>query len=115
MERESVQTTYTENDRSMLRYLYDCVFFVARKLQDTYCDDQEDQPAAKSQRLQSTDGLTWQELPDHKRLRHLIWQRSKAKTSMEISFYQLFVVHVFAATHQEIYFPNNVAPIKEHG
>uniref|UniRef100_H3CG24 Carnosine N-methyltransferase n=1 Tax=Tetraodon nigroviridis TaxID=99883 RepID=H3CG24_TETNG len=31
VERESVQTTYTENQRSMLRYLYDCVFFVARK------------------------------------------------------------------------------------
>uniref|UniRef100_A0A3Q3X4X8 Carnosine N-methyltransferase n=1 Tax=Mola mola TaxID=94237 RepID=A0A3Q3X4X8_MOLML len=30
-EKESVQTTYTENDRSMLRYVYDCVFFVARK------------------------------------------------------------------------------------
>lgn len=58
VEKESVQTTYTENDRSMLRYLYDCVFFVARKLKDTYCDDQDDQPAAKSQRLQSTDSLT---------------------------------------------------------
>lgn len=31
MERESVITTYTENERSMLRYLYDCVFFVVRK------------------------------------------------------------------------------------
>ncbi|XP_066510369.1 carnosine N-methyltransferase-like isoform X2 [Hoplias malabaricus] len=31
VERESVLTTYTENDRSMLRYLYDCVFFVVRK------------------------------------------------------------------------------------
>ncbi|XP_042564144.1 carnosine N-methyltransferase isoform X2 [Clupea harengus] len=31
MERESVPTTYTENDRSMLKYLYDCVFFVMRK------------------------------------------------------------------------------------
>lgn len=58
MEKESVQTTYTENDRSMLRYLYDCVFFVARKLKDTYCDDQDDPPAAKSQRLQSTGSLT---------------------------------------------------------
>lgn len=58
MEKESVHTTYTENDRSMLRFLYDCVFFVARKLKDTYCDDEEDQPAAKSQRLQSADSLT---------------------------------------------------------
>ncbi|KAF5890125.1 carnosine N-methyltransferase-like [Clarias magur] len=31
MERESVLTTYTENERSMLKYLYDCVFFVVRK------------------------------------------------------------------------------------
>ncbi|XP_034025688.1 carnosine N-methyltransferase [Thalassophryne amazonica] len=30
-EEESVQTTYTENDRSMLKYVYDCIFFVARK------------------------------------------------------------------------------------
>uniref|UniRef100_A0A8C6UXE8 Carnosine N-methyltransferase n=1 Tax=Neogobius melanostomus TaxID=47308 RepID=A0A8C6UXE8_9GOBI len=29
VEKESVQTTYTENERSMLRYVYDCVFFVA--------------------------------------------------------------------------------------
>ncbi|XP_033869820.1 carnosine N-methyltransferase isoform X1 [Acipenser ruthenus] len=31
VERDSVQTTYTENDHSMLKYLYDCVFFVVRK------------------------------------------------------------------------------------
>ncbi|TRY81920.1 hypothetical protein DNTS_013384 [Danionella cerebrum] len=31
MERESVPSTYTENDRSMLKYLYDSVFFTARK------------------------------------------------------------------------------------
>ncbi|KAK3514496.1 hypothetical protein QTP70_018666 [Hemibagrus guttatus] len=31
VEKESVLTTYTENERSMLKYLYDCVFFVARK------------------------------------------------------------------------------------
>ncbi|KAI5625269.1 carnosine N-methyltransferase isoform X1 [Silurus asotus] len=30
-ERESVLSTYTENERSMLKYLYDCVFFVVRK------------------------------------------------------------------------------------
>ncbi|XP_072521222.1 carnosine N-methyltransferase [Salminus brasiliensis] len=34
VERESVLTTYTENDRSMLKYLYDCVFFVVRKPMD---------------------------------------------------------------------------------
>ncbi|KAI4877090.1 hypothetical protein NFI96_031417 [Prochilodus magdalenae] len=34
VERDSVLTTYTENDRSMLRYLYDCVFFVVRKPAD---------------------------------------------------------------------------------
>ncbi|XP_038855261.1 carnosine N-methyltransferase-like [Salvelinus namaycush] len=31
VERESVPTTYTKNYQSMLKYLYDCVFFVARK------------------------------------------------------------------------------------
>ncbi|XP_062873897.1 carnosine N-methyltransferase isoform X2 [Trichomycterus rosablanca] len=31
VERESTLSTYTENERSMLRYLYDCVFFVVRK------------------------------------------------------------------------------------
>lgn len=31
VEKESVLTTYTENERSMLKYLYDCVFFVVRK------------------------------------------------------------------------------------
>ncbi|KAK7172980.1 hypothetical protein R3I93_002948 [Phoxinus phoxinus] len=31
LERESVASTYTENDRSMLKYLYDCVFFIVRK------------------------------------------------------------------------------------
>lgn len=65
MEKESIQTTYTENDRSMLRYLYDCVFFVARKPRDRYCngeDGEDGQPAAKTQRLQSADSLTWQEI-----------------------------------------------------
>uniref|UniRef100_UPI00398F5958 carnosine N-methyltransferase isoform X2 n=1 Tax=Pristiophorus japonicus TaxID=55135 RepID=UPI00398F5958 len=31
VEKNSVPSTYTENDQSMLKYLYDCVFFVARK------------------------------------------------------------------------------------
>lgn len=39
VERESVQTTYTENECSMLKYLYDCVFFVARKPAHLYADD----------------------------------------------------------------------------
>ncbi|KAL0979669.1 hypothetical protein UPYG_G00188040 [Umbra pygmaea] len=38
VERESVPTTYTENDRSMLKYLYDCVFFVARKPNHLYAN-----------------------------------------------------------------------------
>ncbi|XP_056146455.1 carnosine N-methyltransferase isoform X2 [Lampris incognitus] len=56
VERESVQTTYTENDRSMLKYVYDCVFFVARKPTHLYTNGQQDeQPhnspsAAKSPR-----------------------------------------------------------------
>ncbi|XP_008293928.1 carnosine N-methyltransferase [Stegastes partitus] len=64
VERESVQTTYTENDRSMLRYVYDCVFFVARKPAELYFNCQEDDgeqgspPAAKSPRRDGTDSLT---------------------------------------------------------
>ncbi|XP_053181901.1 carnosine N-methyltransferase isoform X2 [Scomber japonicus] len=64
VEKESVQTTYTENDRSMLRYVYDCVFFVARKPGDLYFNCQEDDqqqnspPAAKSPRREGTDCLT---------------------------------------------------------
>uniref|UniRef100_H2S373 Carnosine N-methyltransferase n=1 Tax=Takifugu rubripes TaxID=31033 RepID=H2S373_TAKRU len=51
VEKESVQTTYTENPRSMLRYVYDCVFFVARKPADVYYHSPEDiQPAVKSPR-----------------------------------------------------------------
>ncbi|KAM3611418.1 uncharacterized protein V6R79_018205 [Siganus canaliculatus] len=63
VEKESVQTTYTENDRSMLRYVYDCVFFVARKPEQQDFDSQEDNdhispPAAKSLRRDDTDSLT---------------------------------------------------------
>ncbi|XP_028658190.1 carnosine N-methyltransferase [Erpetoichthys calabaricus] len=36
IEKQSVPTTYTENDRSMLKYLYDCVFFVVRKPLDQF-------------------------------------------------------------------------------
>ncbi|KAM3868148.1 carnosine N-methyltransferase [Diretmus argenteus] len=64
VERESVQTTYTENDRSMLRYVYDCVFFVARKPAYLYANGQRDDhpqstpPAAKSPRREGTGSLT---------------------------------------------------------
>ncbi|XP_029999819.1 carnosine N-methyltransferase [Sphaeramia orbicularis] len=60
VERESVPTTYTENDRSMLRYVYDCVFFVARKPTGVYMNVQQDNqqqslpPAAKSPRRDDT-------------------------------------------------------------
>lgn len=51
VEKQSVQTTYTENERSMLRYVYDCVFFVARKPADVYYSSPEDtQPAGKAPR-----------------------------------------------------------------
>lgn len=54
VEKESVQTTYTENQRSMLRYVYDCVFFVARKPAEVDDHDHQDQqPAVKSPRRQS--------------------------------------------------------------
>ncbi|XP_041854975.1 carnosine N-methyltransferase [Melanotaenia boesemani] len=64
VEKESMQTTYTENDRSMLRYIYDCVFFVARKPAELYFNGQdEDQqlnspPAAKSPRREGIDRFT---------------------------------------------------------
>lgn len=68
VEKPSVQTTYTENDRSMLRYVYDCVYFVARKPADLYFngeeeEEEEDQPqssprAAKSPRRDGADSLT---------------------------------------------------------
>ncbi|XP_068594712.1 carnosine N-methyltransferase [Brachionichthys hirsutus] len=60
VEKESLQTTYTENNRSMLRYVYDCVFFVARKPEDLFSDgeDQCSPPAAKSPRHDDTDVLT---------------------------------------------------------
>lgn len=61
VEKESVQTTYTENERSMLRYVYDCVFFVARKPADVYYRSPEDnQPAVKSPRRDGEDTQTWQ-------------------------------------------------------
>lgn len=54
VEKESVQTTYTENQRSMLRYVYDCVFFVARKPAEVARHGHEDQqPAVKSPRRES--------------------------------------------------------------
>ncbi|XP_037633266.1 carnosine N-methyltransferase isoform X2 [Sebastes umbrosus] len=71
VEKPSVQTTYTENDRSMLRYVYDCVYFVARKPADLYFNGEEEEEeeeeddqqqssprAAKSPRRDGTDSLT---------------------------------------------------------
>ncbi|XP_015242853.1 PREDICTED: carnosine N-methyltransferase [Cyprinodon variegatus] len=64
-EKESLQTTYTENDCSMLRYVYDCIFFVARKpaeLQFNGVEEAEQQlnspPAAKSSRREGSNRLT---------------------------------------------------------
>ncbi|XP_004072743.2 carnosine N-methyltransferase [Oryzias latipes] len=64
VEKESMQTTYTENDRSMLRYVYDCVFFVARKPSGMHFKNQSDDqqqslpPAAKSPRQEDADRFT---------------------------------------------------------
>uniref|UniRef100_A0A8C7YQR7 Carnosine N-methyltransferase n=1 Tax=Oryzias sinensis TaxID=183150 RepID=A0A8C7YQR7_9TELE len=64
VEKESMQTTYTENDRSMLRYVYDCVFFVARKPSGRHFKNQSDDqqqslpPAAKSPRQEDADRFT---------------------------------------------------------
>lgn len=64
-----MQTTYTENDRSMLRYVYDCAYFVVRKPAELqYFNGQnEDQlqnspPAAKSPRREGPDSPTWQDV-----------------------------------------------------
>lgn len=66
VEKESVHTTYTENERSMLRYIYDCVLFVARKPADLYSNCDKDKhispPSAKSPRLDTTDHQTWHEV-----------------------------------------------------
>lgn len=63
VEKQSVQTTYTENDRSMLRYVYDCVFFVARKPAENYFNGfQKSQPGlpplAKAARREGINSLT---------------------------------------------------------
>lgn len=65
VEKESMQTTYTENDCSMLRYVYDCIFFVARKPIGLQFNGQEDverqpnsPPAAKSSRREGNHRLT---------------------------------------------------------
>ncbi|MED6285978.1 Carnosine N-methyltransferase [Characodon lateralis] len=65
VEKESMQTTYTENECSMLRYVYDCVFFVARKPSELQFNGQEDEkhqhnspPAAKSSRREGSNRLT---------------------------------------------------------
>ncbi|XP_077572234.1 carnosine N-methyltransferase isoform X1 [Stigmatopora nigra] len=60
VENESLHTTYTENERSMLRCVYDCVLFVARKPENSYSnfqekkDQQSSPPAAKSPRRDDT-------------------------------------------------------------
>ncbi|KAK7933880.1 hypothetical protein WMY93_004776 [Mugilogobius chulae] len=61
VENESVPTTYTENDRSMLLYVYDCVFFVARKPEEKQYNGLTEPglpPAAKSARREDIDQLT---------------------------------------------------------
>ncbi|XP_033829304.1 carnosine N-methyltransferase [Periophthalmus magnuspinnatus] len=60
VEKESVPTTYTENDRSMLRYVYDCVFFVARKPEEKRNGFKEQgfPPAAKAARREEINSLT---------------------------------------------------------
>lgn len=69
VEKESLQTTYTENSRSMLRYVYDCVFFVARKPGDRFSDGRGDDDRhwksplpAKTPRREGPDSLTWRQM-----------------------------------------------------
>ncbi|CAL9708556.1 unnamed protein product [Knipowitschia caucasica] len=61
VERESVLATYTENEHSMLRYVYDCVFFVARKPVEKQYNGFKEQnlpPAPKSARREDMNSLT---------------------------------------------------------
>lgn len=64
VEKESMQTTYTENECSMLRYVYDCVFFVARKPTLHFNGQEEEDllqnspPAAKSSRREGSNRQT---------------------------------------------------------
>ncbi len=112
VEKESVQTTYTENDRSMLRYIYDCVFFVARKPADLYFNGQDDDdqqksspPAAKSPRREDTDSLTWQEvlltktvnLEDWSKIRLTKRKRKWTQMKKKISGHTVsfFVIYIF--------------------
>ena len=41
-EDEHMKSTYTENSESMLKYVYDCVFFVAQKPSDCYQQTEPD-------------------------------------------------------------------------
>lgn len=107
VEKESMQTTYTENDRSMLRYVYDCVFFVARKPADVSLNNREDDqpesgpPTAKSPRREGTDGLTWQEMLEQKHwnggrtigYKKADWHRKRQL--VDIEFYFLFLVFIY--------------------
>ncbi|XP_061674351.1 carnosine N-methyltransferase isoform X5 [Syngnathoides biaculeatus] len=71
VENESLHTTYTENERSMLRYIYDCVLFVARKPHNLHsnCRKEEDQqsspPAAKSPRQDDSECCTQENVICH--------------------------------------------------
>lgn len=106
VEKESVQTTYTENDRSMLRYIYDCVFFVARKPADMFSNGQEDdQPAAKALRREDSGSLTWQEilikvqLKDEVKIR-LTKQKRKCTQKGEKSGHLFFFLsYIFSLIH----------------
>ncbi|XP_018615531.1 carnosine N-methyltransferase isoform X1 [Scleropages formosus] len=56
VERDSVPTTYTENDQSMLKYLYDCVFFVARKPARQFSNGFQDEDAGQVEETQPKEG-----------------------------------------------------------
>lgn len=58
MERESVITTYTENEHSMLKYLYDCVFFVVRKPTVLYSNSQNCKDGKLKNVVQKTETAT---------------------------------------------------------
>ncbi|XP_028852083.1 carnosine N-methyltransferase isoform X2 [Denticeps clupeoides] len=61
VEHESVSTTYTENECSMLKYMYDCVFFVVRKPAEPLQNGQQSGQESQSEESQNAD-----EAPQHR-------------------------------------------------
>lgn len=91
VERESVLTTYTENERSMLKYLYDCVFFVARKPAAPLSNSQNCDKLQFSSVQKTETTITW---PQTGAFRHFIQFNISNIRLYPVSFY-VFVFKYF--------------------